>query len=437
MLAAAAAVLAAAGCVTESVERGDPSVLLPGRPGAGPTAGGDAAIAGIRPGRRAGVRDAGEPRAIRPIPGFEDAGPLGRRVPVFTAGVRAEVQPRGTIPFDEQTLPLVSPDGTRMAVPAGLPPRWPQLLAEPGAESPDGGVMIFDLASDEPEAPAPAAPLREPVLLGRAASDEGFLVEAPRPDGARWIGLADWDTGAIEWLVTSEPGVVDAFATLGPDGWMAWSRRRPGDDRFTLVVRDPEGREREAPARAGSWLMPRFALDGTPGLFALVLDGGRLDAVHLDPSAGAAMMATLRRTPLATEGADVGTAYQVLAPDAALVTDRRSGPAPPARLFLVHPAHGRAAVWHPDRALPDLLDPGSFAAVVDHEDPRYCLVSMGDHLVRRAVDERRDRIRVVAGAHVPRPTRNPRRSYVLLQPAGSVLGVTLLRFEPVGDVIGE
>jgi hypothetical protein len=426
------------GCVTESVERGDPSVMLDGGPGRSATAGRDAADpSAARPTRGGGgVRDADGTLRARPIPGFEDRGPLGTRVPVFTAAVRAEIQPRGAIGFDEQTLPLVSPDGMRLAVPAGLPPEWSAILAEPGSLPPDGGVMIHDLSSPAAEPPRPMVPVREPVLLGRAVNDAGFLVESPRTDGSRWIGLAGWETGAIEWLVTGPAGEINAFGTLGPDGWLAWSRQRPGEERFTLVLRAPDGTERELPSRAGSWLMPRFALDGSIGLFALVLRDDALDAVHLDPSAGAAIMATLRRTALATDGADVGTAYQAMAADVAMVSAASIGDPPPAVLYFVHPAHGRAAAWDPNRPRPELLDARSFAATAALDDPRYCMVSGPEYLFRRAITESRDRIRVIAGMHVARPTVNPDRAYVLLQPTGALLGVTILRFEPVTDTVG-
>lgn len=443
LAAAASAAVILGGCVTERVERSAPTVRLDdsarGRIAADAPAG--------RPARGAGVRDRGDAAAVRPIPGFEDRGPLGRPVPVFTAGVRAEVQPRGAVGFDEQTLPAASPDGMRLAVPSGLPPEWSTLLAEPGCPPPDGGVLIHDLSSPVAEPPRPMAPVREPVLLGRAVDDAGFLVESPRPGGGRWIGHADWDTGEIRWLVTGGPGETNAFATLGPGGWLAWCRRGVGEERFSLVLRDPAGNEQVLPGRSGSWLMPRFALDGTARLFAMVLRGNALDAVFLDPDAGAAIMATLRRTTLATDAADLGTAYQAMAADLAMVTamdtamntamDTRAGVrAGEPRLYFVHPAHGRAAVWDPATPMPVLLDAGSFAAVADHQDPRYCLVSTGESLQRRAVAESRDRIRVIAGPQVARPTANPDRPFILLQPEGALLGVTLLRFDPVTDTIG-
>lgn len=423
------------GCVTERVERSAPTVLLDESARSRGTA--DAAPG--RPIRGSGVRDRDGDAVVRPIPGFEDRGPLGRTVPVFTAGVRAEVQPRGAIGFDEQTLPAASPDGLRLAVPTGLPPEWSTLLAEPGSLPPDGGVLIHDLSSPAAEPPRPMTPVREPVLLGRAVDDAGFLVESVRPDGGRWIGHADWDTGEIRWLVTGGPGEINAFATLGPGGWLAWCRRGPGEDRFSLVLRDPAGEEQVVPGRSGSWLMPRFADDGTARLFAMVLRGSALDAVFLDPDAGPAIMATIRRTTLATDAAEVATAYQAMAADLTMITAMDAAfdrPAGEPRLYFVHPAHGRAAVWDPARPRPELLDAGSFAAVADHQDPRYCLVSTGESLQRRAVAEPRDRIRVIAGPQVVRPTANPERPFILLQPEGALLGVTLLRFEPVTDTIG-
>lgn len=424
------------GCVTAEESRGDSTVLLDGGSSGRP---GGASTPGARAARGAGVRNADG--TVKPLPGFEDhRGPLGRSVPVFTATVRAEVQQRGAVAFDEQTLPLVSPAGDRMAVSTGFAPTWDAMLAEPDAGAVETGVAIYAVPPGTNAPPRLLARVMEPVILGRAVDDRGFLVESIRPDRSRWIGLADWESGAIDWLVTAGPEIQNAFATLGPDGWMAWSRRRPGQAGFSLVIRNGRtGVETEIPARTASWLMPRFALDGTAGLFAFALEGDALSIVHLDASAGEApnILGTMRRTRIATDLANASTAYQAMATDVAMISPDAI-PAPAGgRLYFTHPSRYRAAVWRPDRPLPDLFDAGTISAVPTPDDANYCLVTGSENLVRRAVDERRDRIRVIAGVHVARATTNPDRPFVLLQPQGSILGVTLLRFEPVGDVLGE
>ncbi|MFK7961348.1 MAG: hypothetical protein AB8G96_12585 [Phycisphaerales bacterium] len=411
-----------AGCVTSEVERGDPVVRLDrnGNRGAG------GSIAGARPASRTGIRN--PDGSIKPLSGFD--GPVGTSVPVFTANVRAEVQPRGAVAYDEQTLPVVSPDGTRLAVQTGLAPDWRAVLADPNAPLPLGGISIHDLSGDPTRVPRELRRVVEPVLLGRSVTPAGFLVERPRAGGSRWIGLADWETGAIEWLVTEPAGSTNAFATAGPGGWLAWSRRPVGGDGFELVVRAPDGTERTLPRGGGDWVMPRFALDGSAGLFAFVLRGDRLDAVYMDASAGDRMASTIRRTALATNSATLATAYQCLAPDVSVVgLPPRAEPV----LHLVHPAYMQAAIWRPGEPQPILLDSTSMASIGDVSSADHLLVTRRDHLFRRATNEARDQIRVLAGLQIPRPTADPERPYVLLQPAGQLIGVTLLKFEPITD----
>ena len=159
--------------------------------------------------------------------------------------VRVSVRPVGRIPYDGLTLPLVSPDGRFLAAQVGQAPAWDALLSQPGAFVPSAArLAVWHLGDASQPGQPPVQPL-QPVagpealpaglLLGRSCSDEGYLVEAPRPDGSRRIGQVSWVGGKLSWLV--DDAAVNAFATLGPAGQLVFCRLDPSTGRWMLVVR--------------------------------------------------------------------------------------------------------------------------------------------------------------------------------------------------------
>ncbi len=175
---------------------------------------------------------------------------------------RFAIQPAGVIAYDGFTLPLVSPDGRFVAAQVGAIPGWPAILAVEGdtrfelcrvrVYAIDGGsASVSDRSSELPRG----------LLLGRSASESGFLVEAPQPDGARWIGRVDWRSGALTWLV-QEAQTVAAHAIELRDGRLVYARRPVGSRRFELVLRPPSGASPDpapagaAPEGAGSVVVP-------------------------------------------------------------------------------------------------------------------------------------------------------------------------------------
>jgi hypothetical protein len=346
-----------------------------------------------------------------------------------SAHVLAQVQPRGTIPYDNMTLPIVSPDGRFIATQTGLPASWETILGEPGAIVPwTTRIEIFELPAHGNDPAELVATVEEPALLGRACDDRGFLVEAPQENGARWIGLASWETGAVRWLV-ADPNLVCAFASLGANGRLAYSERPVGGDHFDLVVRRGD-EEWRLPAQGADWLMPTWgdgatdtSSDAENGLFALVLRGPMLDAVHMDALNSESMRRTIQRLPLANDGATIDVAYQTLVAGTVVVGE--TGPRAD-RLLFFHPARMRAAAWQPP-GLPTLLDAGSIAAVTDHGDPDRVLVVTPSDLVRRGVTESGMRSKLIAGTHVPRQTTSRERPFILLRPADGVIGITVMQ----------
>ncbi len=351
--------------------------------------------------------------------------PVARAVPLeATIQVSAAVRPLGTIPFDDDTLPLVSPNGEYIATQNGLPPKPEAIFGSDFAQVPSTSrVEIYSLASGPTSSPVLTVTVNEAVLLGRGVDDEGFLVESPRPDGTRWIGKAAWETGRVTWLVNDDVS-VNAFATLGPGGALAWSRRPIQGEGWSLVVRIND-QEWTLPSSDGDWLVPTFSGRGY-GLFSMLLRDGALDAIHMDAADAATMRRTLRRQPLTSGGATVATAVQsVSACTAAPIAGTLNIPE---HFSFFHPAKGGAgaAVWFPDRLL-ILFDDHAWTAVPDPEDPRFCFVTTDRAVERRSNRHRQLRTEVVAGMQIPRATTDPDRPWILLAPSPGRVGITVLK----------
>lgn len=168
---------------------------------------------------------------------------------VTDARVTVALRPVGQVPYDGMTLPLISPGGGYLASQSGTSPTWDAVLAQPGgfvgASTRIGAFQIpgdHELANPSGRAAVRAIswpkPLPAGLLLGRSCDDRGFLVESPRPDGARWIGKVSWVSGDLTWLV--QDNAVNAFATFGPRGELIFSRRAVAsgaEGRFELVIR--------------------------------------------------------------------------------------------------------------------------------------------------------------------------------------------------------
>jgi hypothetical protein len=163
-------------------------------------------------------------------------------------------------------LPLISPDGRFVATQTGIAPTWPTIVAGPEAEVPSlTRIEVYQLdrrtsvSESQRNAPVLMFSLAEPSLLGRSCDSEGFLIESPRENGSRWIGHVSWTTGDTLWLIDDDR--VNAFATAGPDGRLAWSRRAVDEHHFELVVR--LGDECGSNLRfGGDWLMPTWSGSG-------------------------------------------------------------------------------------------------------------------------------------------------------------------------------
>lgn len=237
------------GCITERDKpRGIPVLPTGQRPPlSNPTPG----ITGAAAGASSGISS---PAAL---PSGPVATPNTGRM--IATDILVEVQPIGNVPYDGQTLPLLDPAGKFMAVQDGEPPNWPTLLAQPEALPPSSSrIVIFDISTNTPRAIQLAQPLPAGLILGRSADSRGFLVEAPRPGGARWIGKVNWLSGSLTWLVQGD--AINAFAIFTPQDELVFTRRRSVRAQSSeLVLLSPDGNESVKECLDGFYVYPSCA----------------------------------------------------------------------------------------------------------------------------------------------------------------------------------
>ena len=322
--------------------------------------------------------------------------------------------PLGTVPYDNFSLPLVSPDGLTIATQTGVPPLYETVLASKNTGVPEATHLeIYRLI--EGGQPQLITNLTVPALLGRSIDDEGFLIEAPQPDGSRWIGKASWQTGVITWLVQDQ--FVNAFASLGPDGQLAWSRRAIEEDHFHLVIQHGEKTFTYGEESSDHWLFPTWS-GRSDGLFILHLSGPNLAVAHLIATSPAAIRQSLRTLPLIIDGS-ILWAHKTMS----TVVNNATPQNQPLleQLVFFHPRDSRMVIWRPwatdSRPLP--LIESSIAAQIHGPD---ALVTTTTKLIRQNLQNPRDRIKISGGgAHIARPTTKKEWPFLLLTPReGSV-----------------
>lgn len=330
------------------------------------------------------------------------------------------VQPVGKVFYDGITVPLVSPDGRFIASQSGRTPSWDTIFAGPMQASPVG-VKIAVARIDYPgadNAPAPdgkapgppvrpelevlkpADPLPPGLLLGRSASDEGFLVEAPQADGSRWIGRVRWATQRLDWLVRD--GRVNAQAATAPgtpegaDSRYAFVRRNTDETVFSLVLltrKDGMNTERvyTAPDRSQSFLFPLFSADGrTLAAFAIAADNpaaSPLQLVAFDLDSPEPGLRPCARVDLGLAVGGVHSAFQCVAslqsPSTLPARPIEGGPSDVRDTFargllFFSPRDSAMAWWLPREQRLLTLARGSFAAVpFQHAEFGFLLAAQG------------------------------------------------------------
>lgn len=330
------------------------------------------------------------------------------------------VQPVGRVPYDGITVPLVSPDGRYVASQSGRTPSWDTIFAGPDQASPVGikiTVARIDYPDKDKTAPnskdaakpparpelsvvEPVDPLPRGLLLGRSASDAGFLVEAPQPDGSRWIGRVRWATQRLDWLVRdTRVNAQAAMAPHAPDGAdsrFAFVRRNADEPVFSLVVRtrkDGVDTERAytAPERSQSFLFPLFSADGrTLAAFAIATDNpaaSPLQLVAFDLDSPEPGLRPCGRVDLGLAVGGVHSAYQCVAslqsPSTLPASDADAGTSAVRDVFsrgllFFSPRDSAMAWWLPREQRFLTLARGSFAAVpFQHAEFGFLLAAQG------------------------------------------------------------
>lgn len=338
----------------------------------------------------------------------------------------AGILPLGSVAYDNRSLPLLSSNGRFVATQVGGPPEWETLLSAPDCPLPlDSRIEIYRLDYNRGEVQLQWVTGRG-LLLGRGSDGQGFLVEQPQPDGARWIGSMNWLGDATRWLVDDEH--VNAFGALGPDGRLAWSRRSGGAEHFDLVIRDGD-EEWTVGAQGGDWLLPVWAGRGAD-LFALRLEDGRLEATYMNAATPDSTRQGVVRVLIAEQRTRYD-AYQCLASYSA-PSEAQAGSGQPS-LLLWHPSATRMVLWLPlssPNAL-TLLEPESMAAVMDDSGNMLLATGQGVILIS-PVDSHRRRT-LIPGTHILRPLSPRDWPYMVLSPRGDRIGLMALRLVPYED----
>jgi hypothetical protein len=371
------------------------------------------------------------PSPASPLPGGAIARPAGA---LSVSHVRVAVKPLGTVAYDGVTLPLVSPDARFIAVQEGTAPSWPALLAADDAVTPlAAAIAVYDITQ---------APIRrvgfaeEPpagLVLGRAADDEGFLVEWPRPEGGRWIGKVAWASGRVSWLVQGD--AVNAHGVLTTAGELLYARRAVGAASNELVLRRRDGREIVRTTGMGSYLFPMATADPAAAYVIVATEGGlELEAIGLvrEPSATspARWGATLARANVSGNN-ERAMAYQLAAPVQGTGALWRRGDAGdmPEPLAMYHPRMERMAALDKRTGVFTPLAEKSIAAAwwgAQGERGFFCTApeglvftrhEQGAEMMPDASQRRAPDVRVLGGAYVPRVTANNGMPFVLLGPS--------------------
>lgn len=374
-------------------------------------------------------------------------GPVARPVTgaTVTTDVSVAITPLGSIEYDGQVLPIVSPDGRLIAVQVGEPPSWATLLARAGAEVPLATrIAVYDISRPRGAVHVQYAnPLPLGLMLARGADDRGFLIEAPQPDGSRWIGQINWATGALTWLVADD--AVNANPALTPDGHLVYTRRSINAPDADLVLQ-PRSGSPSTLSSAGSSYLQALATQERGVVYAIIRSplGVEIVAVSVT-TADPPTLGSIRARATLTSFQDDGIAYQAAAPIGPALPRRPEDDPRAGGLAIFHPSLGRMAVFDVRTGgfLP--LAPRSVAATRTLYGPRQgFFATTPEGLVfvleptRTApgeVPRERPVAKVLADPYVARPTLNPDRPVILFGPdrSGRRLQIFAMSFPPDSD----
>ena len=360
---------------------------------------------------------------LDPSPPVLEAGEAGPAAALpGPRGVAVRLEPIARVAQAADGVPSVSPDGRSVAIEASSDAGWAVRVGDP--LPPGGFTARIEARSLEPRRRGQLLRAVEGAwVLGRGATDDGFVLERPREDGGRDIVLAGWQAGM---RTIAEDGWCNAFATASGDGAFAWSRRMPEGGPWQIVVqRGGMRRELEVPAGT-SWLLPTFAGDGT-GLFALCLAGSALKAAWLP--FGPDGLPDARSTVAPRHGAVLSLRGTLSSAVRATMAAGGTAASPPGRADLTvwTPDAGTMVTWLPG-GRPEALGRGAAAGVVIDDD--NALVTDGRRLLRHRLGAPGLADGVIAdGAWVIRPTTRSPASFVAFRPLGGQVEFATLTLE--------
>lgn len=371
------------------------------------------------------------PSTLPTLPSDPVASPVLRGT--TASRVAVSIETLGSISYDGLRVPIVSPNGGFIAAQEAPAPLPAVRLATRDSTASAASRATISISPLDAEVTGwrprvEVFDLEAPVLLGRDASEEGVLVESPRPDGSRWIGVAAWDEqeARVRWRVR-DAGVA-AHAVFGPAGAILYCRRPIDGDRFELVRLGPDGTTTTLALPDASLVFPLMAPGQRYATCLAISDSSAISMLLIDLSMdqGGTLGRVVRRFDLATSGGMVGAAQIVAASQSAVQGVGRadamgasmgSDAVPALGPIVFHPAMDRCVAIDASRRALVPLAPKSVAAV-DAGDGR-ALCSTPDGLVLWTPGPQPGRgttTRVLSEDYLPRRTASAGRPFVLFAP---------------------
>ena len=211
--------------------------------------------------------------------------------------------------YDGLTLPVFSnaDEEVIFATQDGSSPSLAALMCEPGFVAGDQSVVIRRVDSDGEIEIIARHP--SPLFLGRNGNSQGMLVEKPRPDGSRAIGLASWSDDSLIWLVDDDS--INAFGWISDSGTLVYSSRAKNETNFKLKILESDGTTWGIPETLPySWILPTWC--DQEGLFAIRMGDGYADMVW-GRSENAGTFRETRKTHRISDRFSPSLAWQTLA----------------------------------------------------------------------------------------------------------------------------
>lgn len=367
--------------------------------------------------------------------------------------VRVAIKPIGGIPFDGQTLPLISPDARFIAAQTGEAPDWPTILAQNAASPPTRTrIELYDISKDSVKRIKLADALPAGAMLGRSCTTTAFLVEVPRPDASRWIGAVDFATGKFRWLVQGDTVNAHAIALdwSGPPERLLFTRRAVNDAASHLILSDAGAETDLGPAAPGaSAFLPTLGAFNATAVMTLESDGGSIEIVARAMHARDVGDVAARRQ---IAGADVPNpllfAFQAVSPvtpwldTQAARSDAALYDSPPAFLFH-NPAIGRMCLFDPRSAAITPLAAKSVSGAWNRDPVGWTVfLSTPEGLIHQRIirdDETGDLTtlpasKVLGDPYVPRATMDTKRPFVLIGPGpDEVNRLQIILMHPISE----